>query len=76
MYSGRVQGTGSIVQQLCNKEKVGFVDLWDSFTAKEDINMRDGLHSWKGAGVFADELKLTVGTGLSKMSRRLKMWTV
>ena len=32
--------------------------------------MRDGLHSWKGAGVFTDELKRTVGSGLSNKSHR------
>ena len=38
--------------------KVGFVDLWDCFDGKEEINMRDGVHFvGKGAVFFADVLK-------------------
>ena len=42
-----------LVQQLCRKEEVGFVDFWGSFVGKTDMYMRDGLHlSEKGAVVF------------------------
>ena len=47
----------TLVQQICRKEKVGFVGLWECFVGRADINMRDGLHlSGKGAAVCADEL--------------------
>ena len=32
------------VHLLRKDEKVGFVDLWDCFVAKEDIIMRDDAH--------------------------------
>ena len=58
----------SLVQQLCKEEDVGFVDLWSSFEAKEEMYMRDGLHlSGKGAGVFADGLKQAVDSGLGNV---------
>ena len=36
----------------------GFVDLWSSFVAKDEMYMRDGLHlSGKGAGYFYRRLE-------------------
>ena len=56
-----------LVQQLCKEEDVGFVDVWDSVVAKEDMNMIDGIHlSGKGAAVVDDELKRAVDSGLGK----------
>ena len=34
----------ALVEQMCEEEGVGFVDLWGYFVGKEDIYMRDGLH--------------------------------
>ena len=76
MSGGRNQGyrnsrrmsINRLVQQLCNEEDVGFVDLWSNFVAKEEMYMRDGLHlSGKGAGVFADGLKQAVDSGLDNV---------
>ena len=48
----------TLVQQLRKEEDVGFVDLWSSFVAKEEMYMRDGLHlSGKGTGVFFPRLE-------------------
>ena len=33
-----------MVEQLCKVEKVGYVDLWDSFVGKDEMYVRDGLH--------------------------------
>ena len=43
-----------MVQQLCREDEVAFVDLWDSFMGKEEMYLRDGHHSGKGAAVFAE----------------------
>ena len=51
--NSRRMSINRLVQQLCKEEDVGFVDLWSSFVAKEEMYMRDGLHlSGKAAGVF------------------------
>ena len=47
---------------------MGYVDLWDSFVGKEEMNSRDGLHlSGKGAAVFAEGLSGAVASGLGKV---------
>ena len=66
--NSRRMSINRLVQQLCKEEDVGFVDLWSSFVAKEEMYMRDGLHlSGKGAGVFADGLKQAVDSGLGNV---------
>ena len=46
-----------LLEQMCEEEGVGFVDLWGYFVGKEDMFMRDGLHlSGKGAAVFSENL--------------------
>ena len=32
-----------MVEQLCQEEKVRYVNLWNSFVGKEDMYVRDGL---------------------------------
>ena len=50
-----------LVEKLCSKEEVGFVDFWGSFVGRADMYMKDGLHlSGKGAAVFADGLTAAV----------------
>ena len=34
----------ALLEQMCEEEGVGFVDLWGYFVGKEDMFMRDGLH--------------------------------
>ena len=47
----------ALVEQMCEEEGVGFVDLWGYFVGKEDMYMRDGLPlSGKGAAVFSENL--------------------
>ena len=56
----------ALVEQMCEEEGVGFVDLWGYFVGKEDMYMRDGLHlSGKGAAVFSENLleSMDRGTG-------------
>ena len=58
----------ALVEQMCEEEAVGFVDLWGYFVGKEDMYMRDGLHlSAKGAAVFSENLLRSMdrGTGCS-----------
>ena len=44
----------TLLEQMCEEEGVGFVDLWGYFVGKEDKYMTDGLHlSGKGAAVFS-----------------------
>ena len=60
-----------LVEQMCEEEGVGFVDLWGYFVGKEDMYMRDGLHlSEKGAAVFSENLLRSVdsGTGCSYLN--------
>ena len=57
-----------MVKRLCKEEDVRYVDLWDSFVGKEEMNVRDGLHlSGKGAAVFAEGLSGAVASGLGKV---------
>ena len=56
----------ALVEQMCEEEGVGFVDLWGYFVGKENMYMRDGLHlSGKGAAVFSENLleSMDRGTG-------------
>ena len=54
----------ALVKQMCEKEKVKFVDLWGSYIGKEDMFTRDGLHlNGKGAAVLADKLQKSVKNG-------------
>ena len=47
----------ALLEQMCEEEGIGFVDLWGYFVGKEDMFMRDGLHlSGKGAAVFSENL--------------------
>ena len=41
--SKRMAGNG-MVKRLCKEEKVGYVDLLDSFVGKVEMYARDGLH--------------------------------
>ena len=57
-----------MVERLCQKEEVGYVDMWDSFVGNEELYFRDGLHlSGKGAAVLADGLSGAVASGLGKV---------
>ena len=54
----------SLVEQMCEEEGVGFVDLWGYFVGKEGMYMRDGLHlSGKGAAVFFENLLQSMDSG-------------
>ena len=58
-----------VVEKVCRKEEVGFVDLWGSFVGRADMYMKDGLHlSGKGAAVFADGLSTAVDSGMGSIS--------
>ena len=60
-----------LVEQMCEEEGVGFVDLWGYFVGKEDMYMRDGLHlSGKGAAIFSENLlrSMDSGTGCSYLN--------
>ena len=47
----------TLVEQMCEEEGVGFVDLWRYFVGKEDMYVKDGLRlSGKGAAVFSENL--------------------
>ena len=47
----------ALVEQMCEEEGVGFLDLWGYFVGKEDMYVRDDLHlSGKGAAVFSENL--------------------
>ena len=61
MFGNRIQGyriskrmsINGMVEHLCKEEKVGYVDLWESFVGKEEMYVRDGLQlSGKGAVFF------------------------
>ena len=41
----------ALVEQMCEEQGVGFLDLWGYFVGKEDMYLRDGLHlNGKGVG--------------------------
>ena len=76
MFGNRIQGyrnskrmaVNGMVKRLCKEEEVGYVDLWDSFVGKEDMDMRDGLHlNGKEAAIFAEGLSRAVASGLVKI---------
>ena len=53
-----------LLEQMCEEEGVGFVDLWGYFVGKEDMFMRDGLHlCGKGAAVFSENLLRSMNNG-------------
>ena len=53
-----------LVEQMCEEEGVGFIDLWGYFDGKEDMYVRDGLHlSGKGAAVFSENLVRSMDSG-------------
>ena len=54
----------ALVEQMCEEEGVGFLDLWGRFVGKEDMYVRDGLHlSGKGAAVFFENLLQSMDSG-------------
>ena len=54
----------ALVEQMCEEEGVGFLDLWGRFVGKEDMYVRDGLHlSGKGATVFSENLLQSMDSG-------------
>ena len=54
----------ALVEQMCEEEGVGFLDLWGRFVGKEDMCVRDGLHlSGKGAAVFSENLLKCTDSG-------------
>ena len=54
----------ALVEQMCEGEGVGFVDLWGYFVGKEDMYVRNGLHlSGKGAAVFSENLLQSMDRG-------------
>ena len=76
VFGNRIQGyrnskrmaVNGMVEQLCKEEKVGYVDLWDSFVGKEEMYVRDGLQlSGKWAAVFAVGLSGAVASGSGKV---------
>ena len=53
-----------LLEQMCEEEGFGFVDLWGYFVGKEDMFMRDGLHlSGKGAAAFSENLLRSMNNG-------------
>ena len=61
----------TLVEQMCEEEGVGFVDLWGYFVGKEDMYTRDGLHlNGKGAAVFSENLLrfMDSGTGCNYLN--------
>ena len=53
-----------LLEQMCEEEGVGFVDLWGYFVGKKDMFMRDGIHlSGKGAAVFSENLLRSMNNG-------------
>ena len=59
-----------LLEQMCEEEGVGFVDLWGYFVGKKDMFMRDGLHlSGKGAAVFSENLLRSMNNGTGNTYR-------
>ena len=61
----------ALVEQMCEEEGVGFLDLWGYVVGKEDMYMRDCLHiSGKGAAVFSENLlhSMDSGTGCNYLN--------
>ena len=54
----------ALVEQMCEEEGVGFLDLWGHFVGKEDMYVTDGRHlSGKGAAVFSENLLQSTDSG-------------
>ena len=54
----------ALVEQMCEEEGVGFIDLWGYLVGKEDMYVRDGLHlSGNGAVVFSENLLRSMDSG-------------
>ena len=54
----------ALLEQICEEERVGFIDLWGYFVGKEDMHVRYGLHlSRKGAAVFSETLLRSMDSG-------------
>ena len=67
-----------LLEQMCEEEGVGFVDLWGYVVGKEDMFIRDGLHlSGKGAAVFSENLLRSFrrgGTQRSQIHQQRTAW--
>ena len=65
MYSNcKRMAINALLEQTCEEEGVGFVDLWGYFVGREDMYMTDGLHlSGKGAAVFSENLLRSMDNG-------------
>ena len=60
-----------LVEQMCDEEGVGFVDLWGCFIEKENMYVRYGLRLYgKGAARFSENLlrSMDSGTGCSYLN--------
>ena len=69
--NGKRMTINALVEQMCEEEGVGFVDLCGYFVGREDMYVRDGLHiSGKGAAVFSENLHRSVysGTGCTYLN--------
>ena len=66
----------ALVEQMCDEQGVGLIDLWGYFVGKEDVYMRDGLHlSRKQAAVFCENLLRSVDRFAGGRSHReAKYW--
>ena len=65
MYSNcKRMAINALLEQMCEEEGVGFVDLWGYFVGREDMYMTDGLHlSGKGVAVFFEKLLRSMDNG-------------
>ena len=65
MYSNCMRmANNALLEQMCEEEGVGFVDLWGYFVGREDMYMTDGLHlSGTGAAVFFENLLRPMDNG-------------
>ena len=65
MYSNcKRMAINALLEQMCEEEGVGFVDLWGYFVGREDMYMTDGLHlSGKGAAVFSENMLRSMDNG-------------
>ena len=53
-----------LLEQMCEEEGIGFIDLSGYFVGKEDIYVRNGLHlSGKGAAVSSENLLRSMDSG-------------
>ena len=54
----------ALVEQMCEEEEVGFVDLGGYFVGKKDMYVRDALHlSGKDAAIFSENLLRSMDSG-------------